>query len=823
MKNIIFGLIAVVVFGLVAFFTLHSAEKVNEQVATPARSQMFDFDWKFKLGDPANAQSFSLDDQDWRDVNLPHDWSIESEPDAANPSGNDGGYYPAGIAWYRKHLQVPDSWKGKQIGIYFEGVYENSEIFINGISIGKRPYGYSSFYYDLTPHLNFGGQNVIAVKVDNAQQKNSRWYSGSGIYRHVWLYVKNPVHINHWGVSITTPEVSAENASVKIVTVVSNKTAIPQEIEFSIQLRVDQESAELGNNTLKAILAANSEKEFTQTIEIKQPKLWSPDTPNLYQAQIHLGQGKVALDTVTKTFGVRSIAFSADKGFQLNGKTIKLYGGSVHHDNGGLGAKAFDRAEERRVELLKAAGFNTMRTAHNPPSSAFLRACDRLGLLVIDEAFDGWREHKTPYDYSTYFDKWWKSDLTDMVKRDRNHPSIVMWSVGNEIIERTEPSAITTANELVGLVHELDSTRPVTSGMTTWGQGWEVFDSLFTTMDIGGYNYQLDKAVADHKRVPSRVIVQTESYPKDAFTNWQLVKNNSYIIGDFVWTAIDYLGESGIGRYYYPGEPTLEHWEQALFPWHGAYSGDIDITGWRKPISHYRSMLFDGAEKLYMAVREPNPATGPIKLTVWAVWPTWESWSWPGYEGKIIDVEIYSRYPIVRLYQDGKLIGEQATGEQQEFKATFPVNYQPGVLKAVGVLDGNEIGTVSLQTSGTSQKIALTADRSTITADGQDLSFVTVNITDINGLPTPNANNELDFSITGPGEIEAVVTADMTDSTSYISHSRKAWKGRALVVIRSKRTPGQIILKASGVGFADTDISLLSVKKELETYNSKEK
>ena len=486
----------------------------------------------------------------------------------------------------------------------------------------------------------------------------------------------------------------------------------------------------------------------------------------------------------------------------------------MHHDNGCLGAAAFDRAEERQVELLKAAGFNAVRTSHNPPSEAFLDACDRLGLLVIDEAFDGWREKKTPYDYAMHFDEWWKRDLETMVLRDRNHPSIIMWSTGNEVIERKEPEAVQTAKMLADAVRAIDSTRPVTSGMTTWDNNWELFDPLMAAHDVCGYNYQLHRALSDHERVPSRIIVQTESYSRDAYANWKLVQDNNYILGDFVWTAIDYFGESSIGRWYYTGDIPGEHWENDFFPWHGAYCGDVDLIGWRKPISHYRNLLWNDTEKLYMGVREPNPDNGEIKLTSWSVWPTWESWTWPGHEGKDIQVEVYSKYPKVRLYLNNKLIGEQASTINQQFKATFTLPYLPGQLKAVGVENDKEVESTLLQTSGDAAKINLIADRKEILANGQDLSFVTIEITDNDGIFQPNAANRLQFKIEGAGTIAGVGNADIKDCDQYVGNTRKAWKGRALLVIRSNHKAGDIKLTVTSSGLGETELEIKSVKRE---------
>jgi len=511
-------------------------------------------------------------------------------------------------------------------------------------------------------------------------------------------------------------------------------------------------------------------------------------------------KNKRIVDETRTDFGIRSIQFTADKGFQLNGRSVKLNGGCIHHDNGCLGAAAYDRAEQRKVELLRAAGFNAVRTSHNPPSEAFLDACDRLGLLVIDEAFDCWRVGKNKYDYAGYFDQWWQRDLETMVVRDINHPSIILWSIGNEIVERGSPEAVRTAKMLSDAIKKIDISRPVTSAVVENGKDWAALDSLMAAHDVAGYNYHLYAAPSDHQRVPERIILQTESYPKDAFSNWKLVQNNSFVIGDCVWTAMDYLGESGIGRWYYSGEVTGEHWEHDLFPWHGAYCGDIDLTGWRKPISHYRSLLYNNTEKLYMAVREPEPAPLEIKETWWSVWPTWESWTWPGFEGKTIQVEIYSKYPTVRLYLNDSLVGEKPTTEEQGYKADFPVPYAAGVLKAVGVENGKEIDPSILKTSGDAAKIRLIADRKEMKANGQDLIYVTVEITDKDGVLQPNAASRLHFKIDGPGVLAGVGNGDMKDMDKYVGDQHKAWRGRALAVIRSTHDAGDITLSVSSPG-----------------------
>ncbi|WP_243349185.1 sugar-binding domain-containing protein [Parabacteroides sp. FAFU027] len=771
------------------------------------RKQLFDYDWKFFLGDTVAAKQKNFNDASWRSLDLPHDWSIEGRVNPKNPTKGAGGYFPAGIGWYRKTFQTPIDWKGKSVSVYFEGVYMNSEVFINGKSLGVHPYGYSSFIYDLSSYLDFGKTNVIAVRVDNSKHLNSRWYSGSGIYRHVWMQVTDPVHVAHWGVAVTTPEVSPKKASVQVKTIVKNVSAIPQNITLKTTLW-NKSGKVAGSKSVKVQLSANGQKDVFQLIPVANPLLWSPESPDLYQAQIQLISSNKIIDNSKTTFGIRSLKFSAENGFQLNGKPLKINGGCVHHENGCLGSAAYDRAEERKIELLKAGGFNVVRTSHNTPSEAFLDACDRLGLLVMDESFDCWTIGKNPNDYSVYFNQWWERDLQAMVLRDRNHPSIFMWSIGNEIPERGKPEAVKTATMLIDALKKMDNTRPITSAIVENGKDWTIMDSLMAVHDVVGYNYHLFAAPDDHKRVPSRMIVQTESYPKDAFVNWKLVHDNSYVLGDIVWTAIDYLGESGIGRYYYSGEVPGENWDNDMFPIHAAYCGDIDLIGWRKPISHYRSMLYNDNQKLYMAVREPAPEPLEIKETWWSVYPTWESWTWPGFEGRSVQVEVYSKYSKVRLYLNDKLIGEQSVGRDQQFKATFTVPYAAGVLKAVGVDNGKEIESTLLKTAGEAAAIKLTADRKEMTANGQDLIFVTVELTDKNGVQQPNANNRLNFKVEGEGTIAGVGNADVRDTDPYVGNTRKAWKGRAQVVVKSTQKAGEIKLIVNSPGIENAILNI---------------
>lgn len=783
------------IFYILLFLTIGGLPLQARQVV---RKQLIDFGWRFHLGDPTGAEAVAYDDRGWMRVNLPHDWSVRMAVSQEAPAGNDGGYFPTGVGWYRKTLRLSKDYEGKKKWLYFEGVYQDSKVYVNGRLVGGHPYGYSSFFCDVTAYLH-RGDNLIAVRADNSSQKNCRWYSGSGIYRHVSLVTTDELHIRNWGVQITTPEAHR----VQVRTTIDNESR--RDCEISVTTRLSDGSEDVQTVTIPA----GGSCEVEQLLRVADPQLWSPDHPYLYRARVSLSTG----DAVEETFGIRIFTYTADEGFLLNGKPMLLNGGCVHHDNGILGAAGFDRADERRVEQLKAAGYNAVRTSHNPPTEAFLHACDRLGLLVIDEAFDGWRDAKNTHDYSTLFDKWYAADIEAMVRRDRNHPSIFCWSIGNEVIERKKLEVVTTARRLRDEVRRWDDTRPITSALASWDKDWEIYDPLAAQLDIVGYNYLIHKAPADHLRVPDRMMMQTESYPKDTYANWAMAHNNTYVIGDFVWTAIDYLGESGIGRWWYEGDVPGEHYQRPLYPWHAAYCGDIDLTGWLKPVGHYRNLLWNNTKRLYMAVREPEgwQGHGRMHTGLWGLWPEWESWTWPGWEGRPIEVVVYSRYPRVRLYLNDKLVGEKSVSSNTAFKAVFTLPYQLGTLRAEGLDESAAVEMTELFTAGAPIDMRLDADRPSIKADGQDLSFVTVELTDADGRLSPNADNQLSFSIEGPGILLATGTGDIKDTVCYADTQRRAWKGRALAVVRSTTKTGTIYLHVSAPGMKSQTVNIKSI------------
>lgn len=728
-------------------------------------NQLFDKGWTFTH----NGQTTVVD--------LPHDWDIYTSPlPRTGATGTGGGWYAGGKGEYRKTFRTPS---GQLVKLHFEGVYQNAEIFVNGQKAGQHGYGYTPFTVDITRFLRGQGQeNEVVVKVDNSRQPNCRWYSGSGIYRHVWLQTMQALHVAENGIYIRTPKVTLDEATVEVSVTVVNEGATDKNATVSvagIERTFD--------------FAPGESRTVDITFYIDRPKLWSLENPHMYNGFVSLQDNtKWAYTEHSIEFGIRSVEFDVEKGFLLNGQPIVLNGACLHSDDGVLGAMAFDAAEIRKVKLMKDAGFNVIRTSHNPPSRALIRACDSLGMIVIDEAFDGWRTAKNPFDYSTLIDSCGVEDVQAMVLRDRNSPSVIAWSIGNEVIERNEIKVVSTAKKLKKAVLEADGSRPVTEALTFWGnEVWEDFDPHAEVLDIVGYNYNIYKHATDHERDPKRIMWQTESYPRDAYKNWVLANEVPYVVGDIVWTGLDYLGEAGIGRYYYAGETAGEHYIQGGIPeWHGAYCGDVDITGWRKPISHYRDMLWNNSESLYMAVKEPDGYRGEIKQTAWSVWPTWESWTWPGWEGKPVEVEVYTKAPEVSLFLNGRLVGKQAVSKETQYKAVFTVPYQSGTLRAE-----TSRANVTLSTAGAPARLRLIPDKTLLRPDGQDLAFITVEVVDRNGNVCPDAAIPCDVSVSGALKLLAAASADLKDLEPYTSSHFTTWKGRALIVVRNDGKGGK--------------------------------
>jgi beta-galactosidase len=771
------------------------------------RNNLFDFDWRFHRGGAIGAETPGFDDSKWRVIDIPHDWSIEDLPGTNSPFNIDaisqvsGGFTTGGTGWYRKTFSIPGELNGKQFNIIFEGVYMNAEVWLNGEYLGNHPYGFTSFWFDISGKIKFDKENVLAVKVKN-EGENSRWYSGSGIYRHVWLNVVSPVHVATWGTSITTPEITAKEAIINIKTSLENQSQKVSKITLVTKI-LNTAGQEQSEASTEKTIDPGKTLEVLQEIKLTNPALWSTDSPVLYKALSEIHESESLIDQVATEFGIRSISFDAVNGFRLNGKSLKLKGGCVHHDNGILGSKAYDRAEERRVQLLKSSGYNAIRTSHNPPSPAFLDACDHSGILIIDESFDMWKDEKNPFDYHLFFNEWWKKDIESMVLRDRNHPSVILWSIGNEIPDRL-------AKELADFTRSLDPTRQVTSAVNNLSPA---MDPYFAALDVAGYNYasggdhnQKNLYEEDHNRLPQRVMVGTESYPLESFGSWMDVVDHPYVIGDFVWTAYDYIGEASIGwRGYFQ--------KQDFFPWNLAYCGDLDICGWKRAQSYYRDALWkENQLSIWITPPLPSFSLNPERQS-WSKWH-WndavDDWNWNGNEGKTIDINIYSSCEQVELELNGKSLGKKITDRSTKYSAVWKVPYEAGTLKATGFNGKKKVAHAELHTAGEAARIRLSADRIKIGADGQDLSYITVELTDSNGILNPKADNLISFEVEGPGSIAGVGNANPVSLESFQLFRRKAWRGKCMVIIKSDRIAGKIKVRATSQGLASESLDIES-------------
>jgi beta-galactosidase len=779
------------------------------------RSNLFDFNWRFHRGGAQGAEVPSFNDSQWRKIDLPHDWSIEDLPGTNSPFSIDaisqvsGGFTTGGTGWYRKSFKLPEELKDKKISIMFDGVYMNAEVWLNGELLGSHPYGYTSFWFDISGKIKIDEENVLAVKVKN-EGENSRWYSGSGIYRHVWLNIVSPVHLATWGTYITTPSVTDNDAVVHIRTSVVNNLEATTDSRLVTRL-FGPDGKEQNRIETEQVIQSGETKEVMQEFKLVKPSLWSTETPVLYKAVTEIYVSGSVVDQTDTEFGIRSLSFDAENGFLLNGKSVKLKGGCVHHDNGILGSRAYDRAEERKVELLKSNGFNAIRCSHNPPSPAILRACDHLGMLVIDEAFDMWEDGKNPYDYHLYFTEWWKNDIESMVIRDRNHPSVILWSIGNEIPDRTKPEVIEVAAKLRDLIKLLDPTRLVTSAVNDLKPDK---DPYFAVLDIGGYNYasggdhnQKDLYEIDHERVPDRIMAGTESYPLEAFGSWMAVRDHPWVIGDFVWTAFDYIGEASIGWRGY--------WQkQDFFPWNLAFCGDLDICGWKRAQSFYRDVLWkENQISIWVTPPQPSFPLNPDRQS-WSKWH-WNdvvaNWNWKGNEGKAMDVNIYSSCAQTELFLNNRSLGKKMTDRTTSYRATWQVPYEPGILRAVGYEGKKKIATTELRTANETAAIKLSADRKIIRSDGQDLCYITVELVDNNGNRNPLAENLVKFEVDGPTTIAGTGNANPVSLESFQSPYHHAWQGRCMIILKSGELPGKITLKATSDGLQPTNITVESV------------
>jgi beta-galactosidase len=794
----------IVFFALLGFTTICAAKPKPSHYHL-----LMDHNWKFFLGDDSNASTPNFNDNAWRVLDLPHDWSIEGEFKKDAPTRGGGGYLPTGIGWYRKQFVLPAFVRGKQVSIQFDGVYQNSEVWINNHYLGKRPNGYISFVYDLTPYL-VAGKNTIAVRVDNSRQPNSRWYSGSGIYRNVWLNITQPIHVAQWGTYITTPDVDSAKATVVVKTKIENKLKSVNAVLTSIIY--DENGNAVASNKLPVSLAADTSAEFAQQLQVTSPSLWSVNAPYLYTMHSVITSGKTILDDYTSTFGIRKIEYSNINGFLLNGKRIKMNGVCLHHDGGCVGAAVPIKIWETRLKLLKQMGCNAIRTSHNPVAPEFLDLCDKMGFLVMDEAFDAWESGKVKNDYHLYFDQWWQRDVTDQVHRDRNHPSVVIWSAGNEIPDQTKDRGVELLKNLLTVFHTEDPTRPVTTANDAIAADSNATKLAFMQEeDIVGYNYvdrwherrELFYGI-DHYDHPEWKMIGTESeslrnppsYSLGADSTkvrpnylagmiraeqlWKFVAVHDYVIGDFMWTGIDYLGE-------------------ARWPGKGSGSGEIDMINLPKDGYYFYQSQWTSKPVLHLL---PN-------------------WNWKGREGQIIPVLAYTNCDTVELFVNGKSYGIKVQEFPRQGNAyawnkyakpyvnittgdlhlSWDVAYEPGTIKAVGRKNGKQVIIDEIQTTGQPAALHITTDGALVMADGKH-----VDVVDANGNVVPDASNTISFTVTGEGKLLGVDNGDLRDDDSFKLDSRKAFNGHAYAVIQAGSKPGDIKLLVQADGLKTASI-----------------
>lgn len=753
----------------------------------------FDRDWRFLKADAPAVEKNTFDDAAWSTVNVPHDWSIEGPFDAKNPTGGAGGFLPGGIGWYRKHFSLPAEYAQKRVFIEFDGVMANSDVWINGHHLGKRPYGYVSFRYELTGHLNFGDSkpNILAVRADNSQQPASRWYSGAGIYRHVRLIATNPVHIDQWSTFVTTPKATADQATVQIQTTVINQSDAPGEcsVQFAL-VAPDGQTVQTAETALQSIPGGKA-ADFKQEITLKNPKLWDLNNPALYRAVAKVRSGKATLDDETTPFGIREIRFEASTGFWLNGKNFKIKGVCLHHDGGAFGAAVPLGVWERRLETLKQLGVNGIRTAHNPVAPEFLDLCDRMGMLVMDEFFDCWTVGKNLYDYHLFFTKWSKIDARDTIRRDRNHPSIILYSVGNEIHDT--PRAELAKGILKGLVevcHESDPTRPVTQALFRPNFSHDYDNGLADMLDVIGTNYRDAELIAAYKAKSTRKIIGTEQGHDRKI--WLTLRDNPPEAGQFLWTGIDYLGES-------------RSWPLVI-----AGSGLLDSTGTPKPMAYERQSWWSEKPMVHITRRmnasrttAADPGFEPLNRRQ----SQFSDWTPQNLSPHDENVEVYSNCEEVELLLNNVSLGVK-TRNADDGPRTWKVPFEAGTIKAIGKNKDQAVASHELRTAGKPAKVALAADRNKISTDWNDVSFVTVTVADENGVLVPQAGDLINFKIDGPGVIAAVDNGDRSSHEPFQASQRHAYQGRCIAVIKASAPAGHITLTASAPGLAESSITI---------------
>ena len=778
---------------------------------------LFNGGWRFHLGDAAVAHAPAFDDGGWRPLSLPHDWSIEGPFDAKWASAT--GYLPGGVGWYRKAFAAPDC-AGRQVSLHFDGVYCNGEVWVNGQYLGKRPSGFASFQHDLTPYLLPDAENIVAVRVDHTQYGDARWYTGSGIYRSVRLVVTDAVHIKTWGVSVTTPIVTANMAQMQAEVTVQNHADMPASVEIMLAL-LDLSGAVVAEGHASALIPAGGEQSAGDVLSVPGPRLWSPEQPALYTLRAEVHQGGVVVDAEETSVGIRSIRFDPDAGFFLNDRNLKLKGVCLHDDAGALGVAVPPKVWERRLKTLKAGGVNAIRMAHNPHLPELYDLCDRLGFLVQDEAFDEWELGKNKWlegwnvgepgkdGPHEHFEEWGEADLRDMILRDRNHPSVIMWSIGNEIDYPNDPYTHEVldrgaspqsyglgqrvghphaarlgevARRLAAFTRSLDPTRPVTAGLASALMSNEV--GFADALDVAGYNYQEDRYAADHARYPSRVLYGSENGMRWEF--WAAVAENPYVCGQFLWTGIDYLGEAG------------------KWPTRSNGAGLLDLAGLPKPEYFYRRSLWAETPMAYLGTR-----AAPDGEDAGSLWSHKQAEPvWRGTGGVPVRAVCFTNCEAAELSLNGRSLGVKSRADAVGGVLSWDVPYAPGTLTIDGLNDGAVVCTCELKTSGPSRKLLAETDAATLAADGMDLAHITVSITDADGVPVYDAAHEVTWALEGPARLLGLESGDNESHEDYQAPRRRAFHGRLLGYVQATEEGGTATIRLTAPGLDEAVVIL---------------
>ncbi len=774
-------------------------------------------------------------------VTLPHDALLTSDRSAESSGGPQTGYFRDGKWTYEKSFDVPEDWATQRVSVEFEGVYRDATVYVNGAFAGQWANGYSGFVIDISPFLLFGETNTI--RVDCQAHEDSRWYSGGGIYRPVHLLVGDLVRVAPTGLRVHSPEVDAELATVIARTEVRNDDVRTRTVDMLLEVR-DNEGELAASERGRVTLLSGETLTTHQRVYVRQPRLWNVDTPNLYEASVTLTIDGATTDTAASRFGIRAVTVDPDRGLRINGEQIKLRGAAVHHDHGVLGAAEFADAALRKVQKLKDAGFNALRSSHNPLSVAMLDACDTVGMLVMDEAFDMWTVPKSGDDYSRRFPEWWQRDIDALVAKDYNHPSVIIYSIGNEIIEAgtthgarlgrllaerirsQDPTRITThalqgmyiaRDKIPELRAEANQDSSVIKGLNDYlGQVTQLMERVMASdlvgdrllepasaLDVVGLNYGDARYAVDRVQHPDRIYFGSESFPTRIDELWKLITEHSNVLGDFTWTGWDFLGEVGTGRHVYPEDAQVH---RAPYPWIAAVCGDIDLIGDRKPISYYRETVFGLSDLPYLAIRVPREDGYVIEPKAWTWSDVHPSWSWNVPKGTVLHAEVYTSGDEVAFLLNGREVARTAVGTTRSFLAAADIAYEPGTLEAVTYKDGQETGRSTLRTAAPASRIDVDLDRDSFRANGSDLIHAALTLVDSDGAPNIHDDVAFTVSVDGPAVLQGVGSANPVTEESYLTNEAVTFRGRALVVIRSTDATGEIRLTIQATGYPDTTL-----------------